>query len=120
MRRKRTRQRFPIYNYPYESVMLLLILLKRIGIYDKSLSPSQIDDPIIALNFSIRNKKMKEERYEKNTLDVTEDLFAALISLGLSSPVSTLEGNIFVTLNFAGRMNRLIGDLLNPNKDTYE
>lgn len=60
MRRKITRQRFPIYNSPYESVMILLMLLKRIGIYDKSLSSTQIDDTIIALNFSVRNKRMRE------------------------------------------------------------
>lgn len=59
--KRRTKQRFPIYNSPYESVMILLMLLKRIGIYDKSLSSTQIDDPIIALNFSVRNKRMREE-----------------------------------------------------------
>lgn len=60
MRRKRIKQRFSIYNSPYESVMILLMLLKRFGIYDKSLSSTQIDDTIIALNFSVRNKRMRE------------------------------------------------------------
>lgn len=43
----------------------------------------------------------------KNPYVVAEDLLALLVSLGLRSALETSQGDIWVTLDFAGRMIKL-------------